>query len=182
MNRKLFVAAFLWAIFVVLAVHLLQFPGSVPDFERASGGGELLDVKPSFSVDATYSRLEQYGEGGRRNYFWRNLSVDVILPLSLLPFLYLLMRRASSRLSLGRMARASLLSIPLAYVGFDLAENALVLALLASYPHRLTTLAAVLPLLTVIKRVASLLTIFVPLLILAFAGFRTWRRSAVTGA
>lgn len=181
MNGNLFVATFLWAISVVLAVHLLQFPGSVPDFERASGGGKLLDVMPSFSVDDVYSRLEQYGEGGRVNYFFRDLSVDVILPLSLLPFLFLLMRRAISRLSLGRMARASLLSIPFAYVGFDLAENASVLALLASYPQRLTTLAAVLPHLTVIKRVASMLAILLPLLILTIAGFQTRRRSAVAG-
>ena len=179
MNRKLFAATFLWAISVVLAVHLLQFHGSVPDFEKASGGEKLLDVKPSFSVDATYSRLEQYGEVGRRNYFFRNVSVDVVLPLSLLPFLYLLMQRASSRISLGRTARAALLSIPFAYVGFDLAENASVLALLASYPHRLTTLSAILPFLTVIKRVASMLAIFLPLLILAFARLRTWRQSAV---
>lgn len=181
MNRKLFLATFLWAIAVVLAVHLLQFPGSVPDFEKASGGGKLLDVMPSFTVDATYSRLEHYGEGGRRNYFLRNLSVDVFLPLSLLPFLFLLMRSAISRFSPGRLARASLLSIPFAYVGFDLAENASVLALLASYPQRLAILAAVLPFLTVIKRVASMLAIFLPLLMLAFAGLRTWRRSAVVG-
>lgn len=181
MNRKPLVAAFLWAIFVVLAVHLLQFPGSVPDFERASGGGKLLDVMPSFSVDTIYSRIEQYGASGRRNYFLRNLSVDLILPLSLLPFLFLLMRHAISHLSPGRIARASLLSIPFAYVGFDLAENASVLALLASYPHRLTTLPAVLPFLTVIKRAASMLAIFLPLLILAFAGLRTWRRPRLVG-
>ena len=181
MNRKLFVATFLWAISVVLVVHLLQFPGSVPDFERASGGGMLLDAMPSFSVDATYSRLEQYGEGGRRNYFFRNLSVDVILPLSLLPFLFLLMRRASSRVSLLRMARNSLLSIPFVYVGFDFAENASILVLLANYPQRLTTLSALLPFLTVIKRVASMLAIVLPVLILAFAGLRTWWRPSVTG-
>lgn len=181
MSRKAFVAAFLWAIAVVLAVHLLQFPGSVPDFERASGGGKLLDVMPSFSVDATYSRLEQYGESGRRNYFFRNLSVDAVLPLSLLPFLFLLIRSSISRLSVGRIARALLLSLPFAYVGFDLAENASVLLLLASYPHRLTTLSAVLPFLTVTKRVASMLAIFLPLLIFILAGLRNWRRATVDG-
>jgi hypothetical protein len=179
MNRKLFATTFLWAISVVLAVHLLQFPGSVPDFERASGGEKLLDVMPSFSVEATYSRLGQYGEAGRRNYLFRNLSVDVVLPISLLPFLYLLMRRAIARLSLGRTGRALLLSIPVAYVSFDLAENASVLALLVSYPHRLTTLSAILPFLTVIKRLASMLAIFLPLLILTFARLRTWWRPAV---
>ena len=105
MNRKLFAATFLWAISVVLAVHLLQFHGSVPDFEKASGGEKLLDVKPSFSVDATYSRLEQYGEVGRRNYFFRNVSVDVVLPLSLLPFLYLLRTRQLAHLSRSHCAR-----------------------------------------------------------------------------
>jgi hypothetical protein len=46
--------------------HSLDFSGSVPNFERLSGGGVLLDVKPSFSEEATYQRLSGYGEQGRK--------------------------------------------------------------------------------------------------------------------
>ena len=72
-----------------------------------------------------------------------------------------------------------MLAIPFAYVGFDLAENASVIALLTSYPDRLAVLSAVLPYLTVVKRAASMLALIVPLLILAFAVLRDWRRTAV---
>jgi hypothetical protein len=93
-TRKAFVIAGLWAFLVVIAVHFLQFPGSVPDFNRASGGGILLDASPAFTPDGIYGRLAGYGEGGRRNYSLRNVTIDVLLPLSVLPFLLLLSRQA----------------------------------------------------------------------------------------
>jgi hypothetical protein len=164
-----FLAAFLLGLFVVLSVHLIEFPGSVPDFRRESGGGVLLDVKPSFSAEAIYARLESYGEGGRKNYLIRNLTVDIILPLSLLPFLGLLMGQALTRFPVGKAARLFLLSMPLAYVIFDITENASVVAILANYPERLTFLASVLPYLTVIKRTASMLALFAPVIILLLA-------------
>jgi hypothetical protein len=93
-TRKAFVIAGLWAFLVVGAVHFIQFPGSVPDFNRASDGGILLDASPAFTPDGIYDRLTGYGEAGRRNYSFRNVTVAVLLPLSVLPFLVLLIRRA----------------------------------------------------------------------------------------
>jgi hypothetical protein len=160
---KVFALTGVWAAFVVLAVHLLQFPGSVPDFRRASGGGVLLDATPAFTPDSTYERLAEYGESGRRNYSFRNVTVDVILPLSVLPFLVLLIRKAIAPFAFGAGLRAVMLSIPLVYVAFDLLENASVLALLANYPRRMDALAVSLPYTTVVKRAASLLAIGIPL-------------------
>jgi hypothetical protein len=167
-------ATFIVALIIAMGIHLLEFRGSVPDFERQSGGGVLLDAKPSFSVDAIYNRIEAYGERGRANYSFRNTTVDILLPLGVLPFLILLMRSAIERVQLRRATQVFFLSLPLAYVLFDLAENGVVLVLLAKYPDRLTSLAAVLPYVTVVKRAASLLAIVVPLVIMAFAFF--WRR------
>lgn len=79
MSRKLLLWTALAAIGVVFAVHWLQFPGSVPDFQRASAGGTLLDAVPAFTEDETYRRLAHYGEEGRRNYAFRNVTVDVLL-------------------------------------------------------------------------------------------------------
>jgi hypothetical protein len=170
-----FAGAFILGLLVVLSVHLVEFPGSVPDFRRASGGGVLLDVKPSFSEEAIYTRIESYGESGRQNYLLRNVTVDIILPLTVLPFLWLLMGHAVARFQVGKIARIFLLSMPLAYVIFDLVENASVVAMLANYPERLTFLASVLPYLTVIKRAASMLALFAPVIILMLALLR--RRS-----
>ena len=175
-TRKTFVIAGLWAFLVVVAVHFLQFPGSVPDFKRASGGGTLLDASPAFTPDGIYDRLTGYGEAGRRNYSFRNVTVDVLLPLSVLPFLLLLIRRGLAHYAHGPGLRGVLLSVPVAYVVFDLLENASVLALLANYPERMTVLAASLPYTTLVKRAASLLALVIPL---AMFGFKFMRRKRV---
>jgi hypothetical protein len=153
------------AALVVFAVHALDFPGSVPNFVRSSGGGVLLDVKPSFSEEETYQRLSAYGEQGRNNYAFRNLTIDVLLPLAVFPALFLLMLHALDRSSPGRVTRAFLYSLPLIYVIFDFAENGTVLLLLSYFPDRMHFLAGILPYLTVIKRTASLLSLAVPLVI-----------------
>ena len=173
-NRMFFVSTLLLAFLVVFAVHALDFPGSVPNFERLSGGGVLLDVKPSFSEEATYRRLSDYGEAGRENYVFRNLTVDVLLPLCVFPALFLAMLHALEGTSLGRVARAFLYSLPVVYVIFDLAENGTVLALLAYFPDRMHLLAGVLPYLTVIKRTASLLALVVPLVLYGVYLVRRW--------
>jgi hypothetical protein len=127
----------------------------VPDFNRASGGGVLLDAAPAFTPDGIYDRLTGYGEAGRRNYSLRNVTIDVLLPLSVLPFLILLIRRALARYSLRPILRGLLLSVPVAYVVFDLLENASVLTLLTIYPERMNVLAASLPYTTLVKRTMS---------------------------
>jgi hypothetical protein len=171
MKNRNFHLALLLALGVAVPVHTFDFPGSVPDFVAASGGGTLLDAKPAFSADGIYARLKAYGEKGRENYAMRNVSVDVLLPLSVLPFLFLLARRANSRIRNGR-ARVLLLLLPFAYVIFDLAENAVVLALLSSFPERREILAATLPWLTVVKRASSMLALIVPFGILLVAMIR----------
>jgi hypothetical protein len=168
-NRIRFVLALLVAVLVVFAVHSLDFPGSVPNFEKLSGGGALLDVKPSFSVEATYQRLSGYGEQGRNNYAFRNITVDILLPLAVFPALFLLMLHALEGSSIGRVPRAFLFALPFLYVIFDFAENGTVLALLAYFPDRVHLLAEVLPYLTVVKRAASLLALAIPLVIFSVA-------------
>lgn len=131
-----------------------------------------MDASPAFTVDGVYQRLGEYGDEGRRNYAFRNVTVDVLLPLSVVPFLFLLMVRALKPTALGRLVRATLLALPLIYLIFDLLENTVVLVLLKNYPERLEMLAATLPYLTIIKRVASLLAIGVPLTMLGVRSVR----------
>lgn len=168
-SRALLAFASVLAVLVVFAVHSLDFPGSVPDFVRSSGGGVLLDVKPSFSGEAIYHRLTDYGERGRSNYAFRNRTVDVLLPLAVFPALFLLMLHAVGRFSFGRGLRAFLYSLPFVYVIFDFAENGVVLALLAYFPDRAPLLAGILPYLTVVKRIASLLALAIPLVMFIVA-------------
>jgi hypothetical protein len=161
--------------------------GSLPSVSRKRArlhsrqwGGVLLDASPAFTPDATFERLAAYGEAGRQNYSFRNLTVDVLLPLSVFPFLFLLIRRATSRSSLGSSLIRVLLAVPVAYVFLDLLENGSVLALLASYPTRLNGLAATLPYTTVVKRAASILALGVPVAMFASQFIRRKRRTAVS--
>jgi hypothetical protein len=165
--------AFVLAVLVVLAVHLLDFPGSVPNFVEVSRGGTLLDASPAFTTAATYERLAAYGEAGRQNYSFRNMTVDVLLPLSVLPFLFLLMIGALRAVAVSRSVQLLLLSVPFLYVIFDLLENALVLRLLAGYPERLDFLATILPYMTEIKRGASLIALGLPVGLFVFQFIRT---------
>ena len=174
MTRRLhYVCALcLWAAVVVFAVHLGSFPGSVPDFTRVSGGGTLLDAIPAFTTDDVYQRLDGYGKAGRENYAFRNLSVDIVLPLSVFPFAFLVARRAAAPFVGQTLIRAPILALPFAYVILDLLENAAVLGLLAAYPERVRLLAASLPYATILKRAASLLTLVVPLVLLGARAVR----------
>jgi uncharacterized membrane protein len=174
-SRTVFLLALLGAVLALFGVHLLDFPGSVRNFNKVSGGGILLDAQPSFSEDAIYQRLGDYGAEGRKNYAFRNVTIDVLLPFSVLPLLFLLMQRALKPLSLGRVPRLLLLSIPVAYVIFDLAENGSVLALLATFPDRAHVVANVLPYVTVVKRTASLLAFLIPLAIFSVLRVRRGR-------
>jgi hypothetical protein len=166
-SRLVLYLALLVAALIIFAVHGLDFPGSVPNFQKASGGGVLLDVKPSFSEEEIYQRLAAYGEQGRNEYVFRNVTIDVLLPLGVLPALFLLMFRALRGASLARATKLVLYSFAFVYVVFDFAENGVVLALLAHYPERMHSLAAILPYLTIVKRIASLLAIGTPLVILS---------------
>lgn len=91
--------------------------------------------------------------------------------------LVLLAARAAAALSPQRSALLALVSVPLLYVVFDFAENGMVLALLHAYPSRRDTMAEGLRHVTIIKRVASMLAIVVPVAILAFASLRQRVRS-----
>lgn len=87
----------------------------------------------------------------------------MLLPLAVFPALFLLMLHAVSRFSFGRGLRAFLYSPPFVFVIFDFAENGVVAALLAYFPDRVPLLAGVLPHLTRVKRIASLLALAIPL-------------------
>jgi len=180
MRRHTLLIATIVAVTVVVAVHAFDFPGSVPRFEKVSGGGVLLDAVPAFSVDDVYARLASYGEEGRASYAFRNLTVDVLLPLSMLPFLFLIARRAGTSWPTVSAFRVLVLAMPVVYVVFDLVENGQVLALLSSYPDRQHAVAAVLPYVTSVKRVASLLAIVVPLSILGTRAVRAKRLVAAS--
>lgn len=168
-NRYRLSIALIVAVSVFVPVHFFNFHGSVPNFRQVSGGGELFDVKTASSQDDLYTRVAGYGEEGRRNYAFRNKTVDVALPFSLLPFLVLLMLRGLKPFPFNRPTRLALVAVPFLYVLFDLAENGSVLLILEQYPDRASAFETILPYLTLIKRTAVVAALLVPLGLMGYS-------------
>lgn len=149
------------ALITVLAIHVGNFPGSVPRV-RAESGGELFDTKPAKSSHEVLERIGAYGDRGRTEYQFRNMTTDIVLPLSVQPMLFICTRRW--RKSLGnRKLQLTLAAAPLVYLLFDLVENLVVYLLITQYPNSNETFATILPWLTIIKRIGaftSLATLF----------------------
>jgi hypothetical protein len=152
-ESRRFVVSFVLGLGVFAAVHFLTFKGSVPYFVHVSNGEALFDTSMARTPDDLYERLARMGEAGRNEYVFRNLTTDLLLPLSLLPLLYLGTQRLRRRFALGWVGKV-LLILPFAYVAFDVVENAMVIGLILEFPERSTLLAEVLPGVTTVKRAA----------------------------
>ncbi|PIT99282.1 MAG: hypothetical protein COT74_09750 [Bdellovibrionales bacterium CG10_big_fil_rev_8_21_14_0_10_45_34] len=166
-----FWATFIVALAVVIVVHGFNFKGSVPHFLENTGNQVLLDIKPSFNLDDTYKRLEDFGVEGRDLYKYRILTVDVILPLSVFWFLIIFMSKAIEKITLRRQLRWTLLALPFGFLIFDFAENIALYVMISHYPERMPLLATILPYFTVVKRASSLVAIFLPLVLIIYFRF-----------
>lgn len=159
------------ALMVVIVIHGFNFKGSVPHFLEITGNQVLLDIKPSFNLDETYQRLENFGVEGRELYKHRILTADVVLPLSVFWFLILFMSKATEKLALRKKLKWSLLALPFGFLIFDFAENISLYVMISHYPERMPLLATILPYFTSVKRASSLVAIFFPLVLLIYFRF-----------
>ncbi|MFZ5479783.1 MAG: hypothetical protein ACOZNI_23665 [Myxococcota bacterium] len=153
------------AVFAV--THVATFPGSVSYFREVTGGQDILDLRASSSAEETWQRLDAMGEAGRAAYRRLVLVVDVGFPLAAFVFLGSL-----ARVAIARGGGRVLYALPVAYVALDLAENALVLALLDAFPARLDAAGAAIGWLTRGKRIAQAAALLVPIGVLIVAGRR----------
>jgi hypothetical protein len=116
------------------------------------------------------------GEGGRELYLRLIFTVDVVFPVAMLIFLFILARCAAERARMNTFPRAMLLAVPLVYFGLDLLENASALAMLLRYPGRLDWLGGTIGYLTKGKRAFMVLAFVVPHLVIVLASLRArWR-------
>lgn len=166
-SNRIFYGTILWALLMFFVIHFLHFPGSLPDFREASGGGALFDNAIAYTPQEVYQRLDAFGERGRDNYLFRNLTVDMLLPLSLFPFLYLWMRRSTQNLGSVSL-RHGFLALPWIYLIFDIIENLIVVALIRQFPMEMPSLASVLPYVTLLKRLGVFSSLIIALTRLSF--------------
>ena len=141
------------ALTTVIAIHAGDFPGSVQRFRQQSGG-ELFDTKIAGSSKEVWQRIEAFGDEGRAEYLFRNVTTDIALPLSVLPMLIFCTHRWRSRLR-SRKLQIFFALAPVVYLVFDLAENLVVYLLIAQYPDFNEASAGILPWLTITKRIGA---------------------------
>lgn len=158
------------AVITVWAIHAGDFSGSVPRFRQESGG-ELFDTKIARSSEEVFERIDGFGACGRAEYMFRNVTTDIVLPLSVLPMLVLCTRQWRDRRRSPKL-RLALGAAPFIYVFFDLVENFVVYFLIAQHPDANEALAHILPWLTIVKRIGA----FTSLAILA-ASTVSWVRN-----
>jgi hypothetical protein len=136
----------------MIVIHAGDFRGGLKRFHQVSNGGELFDVKSAADADTFYQRVDAFGEAGREEYYFRNYTTDILLPLSLTPALVFFVQRATRNWR-SRWLRRLVGILPWMYLGFDFLENGLVMHMLSAYPERLDFLAANLKVITVLKRI-----------------------------
>lgn len=150
-SAKAVVLAFAVFALVFVFTHLLSHTSGANSLSVHLGGQALFDQRPSFSSPEVYVRLTAFGEAGRSMYQRFTYTDDVVFPLSLLGFVYLLGRFVGDRSAVGSGMRLILQALPLVWFGFDMLENAMVYHLIGQYPLANDTLGNVLGLVTVTK-------------------------------
>lgn len=154
--------AFSAVVVVFVITHALKFPGSLAYLMEATGGQKILDMQASFSSAETYRRLEAMGELGRRMYLRTVLTIDLVFPLTVFVFFSVLARFTTEKLGLRPALSKALHVMPWAYLVLDFIENAIVLALLWHFPERLELLGGVIGYFTRGKRIAMMVSMFLP--------------------
>lgn len=163
------IIALLVLLSVFVLTHVVKFPGSIPYLREVVHGQPILDMKPSFSSAETYQRLESFGEIGRELYMRTMLTVDIVFPISVFIFLFLLSRYTAQRLQMKPLYGRALRSLPFIYIILDFLENLTVATLLSSYPGQHEFLAANIGYLTTGKRIAMFGAILIPVVLLVVA-------------
>jgi nucleoside-diphosphate-sugar epimerase len=131
------------ATFSLLAAeNLLHFKWSIPNMMTLSKGLPLLDMRFTYTPDDAYRLFDMLGLEGRQTYLQLLWSVDILIPLLSMVFLWAALSRGAFSKWRG-----------LALVGgvFDYMENIAVASLLLLYPDRADGLVTVAATLTSLK-------------------------------
>jgi len=126
------------ALGAALIENTCDFVGSVPYFNRITGGLGILDMLPLPDPERAHRALEALGADGRRQYATLLGTFDVLFPLTLALFF---------RAWLGDRLRW----LPWVTLGLDYAENVTCGLLLATYPHESAAIASLAGILTALK-------------------------------
>lgn len=145
-------ASTLLAVTLVYAWFLGSImPGQSAQSRAYAGDWGAPDRQLFYTPDELYAELATWGEAGRRHYVDFRLGLDIAWALTYAGFLVIAIGLAARRAFPADDRRRWLNLVPLLPLACDLAENALGIMLVASYPTRLDALAWVAATLTTAK-------------------------------
>jgi hypothetical protein len=161
-------------VLILIAADLLFMMSVMPIVgqklaERAGGAGPIDLEIPTYTVDRAYELLNTYGAAGRQFYKTIELTIDLIYPL-LYGFAFALaLAFLWSRVAPGKRWAYYLPMLPLIGMGFDFLENIGIVTLLNYFPQRLTTVAQITSVFSLLKWSFAF-----PAIALVLIGFITW--------
>jgi hypothetical protein len=166
---KILLFAFLIFLCTFIITHLFPIPYGSKMVQNALGGLQIFDKKPSFSSTEVYNRMASYPIEGLNIYKRFTYTIDIIFPLFFFYFLITLARFVIQRISLSKHLAKAIIVIPFIWLALDFIENAIVFALLTTFPIKNNLLGSILGFLTTTKFVFLFSAILVPVLCFVFA-------------
>lgn len=164
---KVLLGAFVIFAIVFIGTHFFEIPRSSMAVTKALNGLEIFDKKPSYTSNDVYSRIESFPEYGRVLYKQFTYTIDILFPVTLFVFLFLLARFVVKRTTLSIPSSFFVMALPALWLSMDFIENAMVFNLLNNFPLKKPALAGSLGYVTITKFVLLLSSILTPTVLLA---------------
>lgn len=161
-SGKVLFGAFMIFAIIFVGTHFFEIPRSSKAVTKALSGLEIFDKKPSYNSDEVYSRIEMFPEDGRQLYKQFTYTIDLLFPITLFTFLFLLARFTNDRTAVARSLKIVFIVLPIVWLAMDFVENLTIYRLLDLFPIRNKALAGFLGYITITKFTLLLLSIVVP--------------------
>lgn len=169
---KVLFGSFLIFVAVFIGTHFFDIPRSSKAVAKALNGLDIFDKKPAYTSAEVYSRIELFPENGRQLYQQFTYTIDILFPITLFVFLFLLSRFVIKRITLSRASQIILMAVPVLWLSVDFIENAIIFNLLNNFPVKHNLLAGSLGYITITKFSLLLLSILAPTLLITLHNMR----------
>jgi len=169
---KVLLNSFVIFAIVFIGTHFFDIPRSSKAVTKALNGREIFDKKPSYTSDEVYARIESFPENGRLLYQQFTYTIDILFPITLFVFLFLLSRFVIKRMALSKTSQIVLMAVPVLWLSMDFIENTIIFNLLNNFPVKNHALAGSLGYITIIKFALLLLSILAPILMITLHNTR----------
>jgi hypothetical protein len=169
---KVLLGSFVIFAIVFIGTHFFDIPRSSKAVSKALNGLEIFDKKPSYTSAEVYSRIELFPENGRLLYQQFTYTIDVLFPITLFVFVFLLSRFVINKITMCRTSQIILMAVPVLWLSMDFIENAIIFNLLNNFPVKHHVLAGSLGYITITKFSLLLLSILAPTVMITLHNMR----------